>query len=159
MKIFISITIILFTTFIGKQIVSYHKRRYKYILELNKFNNINLVNLLGKKDKLIDVINLFNQSTTHEFKTTLDELKNCLQNHINFYVSNKDFNIEEREVFTQYFNSLGKNDVLAEKQTLSNFAEIFKNIEYDLKEKYIKYSNMCVKLFFLFGCLIVILII
>lgn len=159
MKIFISITIILLTTFIGKQILSHHKRRYKYILELNKFNNANLVNLLGKKNKLIDVINLFKQSTTQEFKATLDELKYCLKNHINFTVTNKDFNMEEREVFTQYFNSLGKNDVLAEKQTLNSFSEIFKNIEYELKEKHTKYSNMCVKLFFLFGCLIVILII
>lgn len=160
MKIFLSAIILFLSIYVGYQLSNTYKRRFIFIKELNAFNNSNFINLLGQKNKMIQLIDSKITSCSNQrFVSCLKDYKLSLINKVAFQLNNKDFTNDEREVIESYFNSIGKNEYRAEKKNLETFSKYFSEFEKDLKDKFIKYSGICLKLSFLFGCIVVLLII
>ena len=159
-KILLISIIISLSVYTGYQAGDYHNRRYKFYKNLNKFNNRNLINLIGQKNSIKVIIDDFIPDCNS--KSLISLLKVYLSSIINkqtFNCNNSDFSKDENLCIEEYFNNLGKNETKAEKQNLEYYEKIFTDLENSTKEKYYKYSTMFLKLSFLIGCTIVILII
>lgn len=160
MKVILIIIILSLSLYIGIQSSNYYKKRYKFFCNLSRFNNRNIINIIGQKNTLNYVSLEYEKvSDSKKFQNAIKSFIKSKENKTFFKFVDSDFSIEECIVIEQYFNSLGKNDTIAEKQNLESFSKIFDNLERETKEKFNKYSSMCLKLSFLFGCLISLLII
>lgn len=160
MKIVLATVILFISIYVGYQLSNTYKRRFFFIKELNKFNDSNFINLLGQKNKMIQLIDSkIDSCSNKKFISCLMDYKLSLINKVKFKLNNNDFTNEEKEVIENYFNSIGKNEYRAEKQNLESFSKHFSEFEKDLKDKFVKYSGIFLKLSFLFGCVVVILII
>lgn len=160
MKFFLISIILSLSLYIGIQISNYYKNRYKFFCNMSRFNNRNIINIIGQKNTLNHVSQEYEKvSDSKKFKNTINSFIKSKDNKSSFKFTDKDFSIEECIVIEQYFNSLGKNDTNAEKQNLESFSKIFENLENETKEKFVRYSSMYIKLSLLFGCLISLLII
>ena len=160
MAIFSIILILIISVYIGYTAGNYYRKRYRFFCNINKLNNSNIINLMGQKNTVKYTIDEFKKKCTCKILSScLDEFLLSITNKKYFIFKCKDLSNDEIAIIEQYFSLVGKNEASAEMQSLHNYFKIFSELEKETKEKMDKYSSMFLKLGFLVGCLIIILII
>ncbi len=155
-KIILGIVIISLSIYSGYKLSSKFKIRYDFFSDYYNFNQKMIEEVNFRKNSIINVIEKF--SCKEHFKNLLLNYKQYLStNHFEpplYFLSEN-----EKEDVVLYFTNLGKNDTKNELNSLKSYENKLKEIKNCTEIENKKYKTLYLKLSFLFGLLIFILII
>ena len=161
-KFLLGIAIIAFTTFIGYVLAKKYRKRKVFFQQLSLFNE-RFLNEISYYRRPLQAF--FSQYTyREEFSALLEQFVLCLNEHRSlaeylFPASVFDFlKKEEKSVLTDYFQMLGKGDSSSQKTYFSSVKNTLITMEKEAENVCKKYGDLYVKIGFLCGLLILILI-
>jgi len=163
LKILVLILIILFSVYVGYLCSKSYVKRRKFLNELCGFLMFLKSEIKFKNNKIINIFeNYYNESSCIFLKTFLKNYIDTfnLENKSNELFKGVDFlKNEEKEKITNFINFLGKKDLLTQVEEIDIFQQdllvMVKKIEEDCK----KYCPLYLKLGFVFGLFICLIII
>ncbi len=162
-KFFAGIAVVAFTTFCGYLLAGKYRKRRLFFTQLQTFNERFLSELAYYRRPLQVFIREYNYK--EEFALLLQRFLSCIKNENelkevelfgeSFFFLKK----EERQIVLNYFSMLGRGDSTAQK----GYFSAVKNNLISMQEECVitckKYADLYIKLGFLFGLLILILIV
>lgn len=163
LKILLGISLVAFSTFCGYAFAKKYRKRKDFFLKMSVFNERFLNEVAYYKRSLSEFakscsekgdFGVFAVSFLHGLgrKDLLVDCKNALEN-MGY------FSLEEREFIIEYFSSLGKGDSGTQLQYFSAIKTSLNEYIVAAKADYERYGRLYVKLGFLCGLTILILII
>ena len=161
-KFFLGLAIIAFTTYCGYLFSKKHRKKKVFFQQFYLFNERFLNEITYYRRPLTEII--LSDKYAAEFSLLLNSfLQSIKENQAIWlqYLHSLDFNFltqEEKNEVENYFSCLGKGDVISQKNYFSSIQEKLKNKSGALEIKVKKIADLYVKLGFLCGLLILILI-
>ncbi len=161
-KFFLGIAIIAFTTFLGYLCSKKYRKRKNFFTQWTSFNERFLNEIAYYRRPLQDFFMKYTYK--EEFAMLLDRFLQAVKNGIplhDYLLSTPDFDFlkkEEKQGVENYFSVLGKGDSSSQKSYFSAQKQAISEWEKHAKDTAKKYGDLYVKLGFLCGLLILILI-
>ena len=162
-KIVLGISIIAFTSFCGYILAGRYRKRKEFFRQFNEFNERFLSEISYYRRPIADFI------SQYSYKNDFDDLLRLFYERI----SNEEFeggnlteenafhflSQEEKSFVDNYFLMLGRGDSVSQKGYFSSVKDKIVTMRNDTETQSKKYGDLYVKLGFLFGLLVLILII
>lgn len=126
-------------TFVGIMLSAGKKKRMQVYSELYEFNEQLILNLKYSRDSVDKVAQPF------KFVTAILKGEKVLQG-------------QESEIIGDYLNNLGATDALSQVDYLSEKKQILKKYKEESADNYKKYGSLYVKIFFMVGVMIAVLL-
>ena len=162
-KIVLAILIVLFGSFCGFILTKKYRKKRQFYMQLNDFNERFLNEIAYYRRPIFEFASKY--PFKGEFLSLLNDYLDKLRKgeySIGLVFSNLDIDFlskEEKTEIDNYFQMLGKGDATSQKTFFSSEKEHIKTRLKNAEECYKKYGNLYIKLGFLCGIFIVILII
>ncbi|MBE5744562.1 MAG: hypothetical protein E7355_00290 [Clostridiales bacterium] len=161
-KFFLGIAIVAFTTFCGYLLGNKYRKRKLFFTQWTLFNERFLNEISYYRNPLQDFFVKY--SYKGEFEYLLQRFLECVkdrQSLKNNLIYETDFNFikaDEKVFIEDYFAMLGKGDSSSQKNHFSTYKNSLFELEKQATETCKKYVDLYIKLGFLFGLFILILI-
>ena len=160
-KFILGIAIVGFTSFCGYLLAGKYRQKKEFFLQFNEFNERYISEISYYKRPIGEFI------TKYSYK---NDFQTLLENFFNGLSANKEMNIglltsfsflnQDEKIFTgDYFLMLGKGDTASQKGYFSSLKEKLKKLQNESESVCKRYADLYIKLGFLCGLLILILII
>ena len=155
--------IVCITTYIGFIFSKKYVIRYKIYNQLIEFLNYYKLQICYAQKKLLDVAECFAENNEDDY-IHLDEFINYLKvefYNINNFVFNDNLEYLSKLECSQIesiYNSLGKFDLMQEKQNIDLILLKLNGELLKAKDIKVKYCGFCVKIGIIFGCFIIVLL-
>ena len=163
LKFIVGIAIVAFSSFCGYKLAGKHRRRKQFFIQFSGFNERFLGELAYARRPISHLLS--NKTYAGEFQLLLYEFSLYLQkNEKDFILALSDnafsFLLEDEKMeICEYFLTIGKGDTTAQKAYFLSVKERITKRRLEAEENYKRYSDLYVKLGFLCGLFILILII
>ena len=159
LKFFLGVAIVAFTSFCGYFLSKKYRLRNSFFAELWEFNERFLSEISYYRRPLGE----FLATSPHKgsFGTFLESFYGALQNEERERIDLTEYDFltkEEKSFVEDYFSMLGRGDSGAQKTFFSSMKEPLSKIKFDTQTANKKYGDLYIKLGFLCGLLILILI-
>ncbi|MBR7100101.1 MAG: hypothetical protein IKC91_02985 [Clostridia bacterium] len=147
------ICIVLFLTYLGYFLAGKHRLAKKFYASWDKFHQFFLSEVEYTRRPLDEVLKRFEDEG--DFSGFLKEYRNNhkIENSIDFLSK------EENEFLKEYFSFLGKSDYTAQREYFNANTKKLNDYKLKSEQNAVKYTDLYVKLGFLLGLIIVILLI
>ena len=161
-KILLSIVIVMFSTFCGYVFTKKYRKKKKFFMQMCEFNERYLNEIAYLRRPLAEFVS--QQRFKEEFAALLEEFFARLQEDkrvVGVFEENTIYeflNKEEKETIEEYFEMLGKGDSISQKTYFSAIREKMNILRKSAEENCKKYGDLYIKLGFLCGLFIVILL-
>ena len=161
-KFLLGIAIVAFTTFCGYLFGKKHRKRKLFFTQLTSFNERFINEISYYRQPLSDFIMKYSYKT--EFAFLLERFLSCIKERIPLkdnLLNIPEFQFikrEEKNVIEDYFSMLGKGDSTSQKNYFAATKETLISMEKQAVQVCKKYGDLYIKLGFLCGLLILILI-
>ena len=162
-KVLLGIAIIAFTSFCGYVLTKKYRKRKRFFAEMKEFNERFISEISYYRRPLADFFSAysykgeFNEFFNEYFQSVKNDDGNACKirelERLDFLTS------EEKSVVEDYFLMLGKGDSASQKAYFSAMKERIQKMYTEAETAYKKYGDLYVKLGFLCGLLILILIV
>ena len=162
-KFLLGVAIVAFTTFCAYVLSKKYRKRKTYFTQWTTFNERFLNEITYCKRPLQSFFNGYVYKD--EFGETLENFSNCMKNRLPlrdnllsgeaFYFIKKD----EKTLIEDYFSQLGKGDSVSQKTYFQSMSAELQKRQTEATETAKKYGDLYIKLGFLCGLLILILVI
>ena len=162
-KFFLGIAVVAFTTFCGYLLSKKYRKRKLFFAQYCMFNQHFLSEITYYKRPIIEFIR--NEVYKGEFVYLLEEYVNITKKQTIMrgnLLQNSAFSFlkqEEKSGIEEYFQTLGKGDSLSQKTYFSAMKERLDIKRKDAQEQAKKYGDLYVKIGFLFGLFVLILVV
>ena len=162
-KFFLGIAIVAFTSFCGYVFAKKYRIRKLFFSQWKEFNERFLNEISYYKRPLGEFSSKYAYKA--EFNDLLETYFSCLQQDVNAFaeaLKTADYGFlsaEEKIAVRDYFMMLGKGDSLSQKSYFSAIKETLVKFQVNAEVTYKKYGDLYIKLGFLCGLLLLILII
>ncbi len=162
-KFFVGLAVIAFTSFCGYLFAGKYKKRRIFFTQLQEFNERFLAEVSYYRRPIKTFIAQFAYKA--EFAELLKEVFTRLETHLQLdegMLSGETFSFlknEEKQIVYNYFMMLGRGDSTAQKGYFSAMKDKLSMLQKDGVTQYKRYADLYIKLGFLFGLLILILIV
>ncbi len=162
-KFFLGIAIIAFTSFCGYLLAKKYRQRKSFFMQFKTFNERYLSEVSYYRRPLFSFISQY--SYKGEFSLLLKDFFENIKKEGNImeeiltYQEYAFLKKEEKTLVVNYFQMLGKGDSASQKGYFSAVQEEIKKLEQIAGTECKKYGDLYVKLGFLFGLLVLILIV
>ena len=162
-KFLLGIVIVAFTSFCGYLLSKKYRRRKVFFSQINEFNERFLNEMSYYRRPLTEFFSKYEY--TKEFKFLLDDYIQTLRNgqtSLEKALETADYDFlkkEEKSFICDYFNMLGKGDSVSQKAYFSSVKECLKKQANEAMIESKRYGDLYIKLGFLCGLFILILII
>ena len=145
-------------TLLGRSLTIKYLYKLKYYECLKRFNLHFKQNLLHKKDNLLHLLDF--KCNNNEFLATLSsvKLKKALSNDASTVYFPNWTDEDDVAFLTDYFNSLGENNLTAEVERITNYDLIINEKVSKIADKSIRFSNLGQKLGLAVGVAVFIII-
>lgn len=165
LKFFLGLVIVVITTFCGRLLAGKYRRRKDFFVQMNEFNDRFLTEVTYYKRPLIEFFEGFQYHG--EFQELLEEVMairkgsgvlkgaSALIDFSRFTFLTAD----ERVLIGDYFLTIGKGDSLSQKTYFGGIKENLSSIRKRCEEENKKYGELYLKLGFLCGLAILVLIV
>ncbi len=162
-KFMLGIAVVAFTSFCGRFLAKKYRQRKQFFRQLNEFNQRFLAEIAYYKRPIRQFIASYTYQG--EFNDLLQDVLNNLEEsgglqdvfyHKNDYPFLK---TDEKKGIEDYFSMLGKGDTDSQKGYFSTVKERLNTWDSEAEKQCKRYGDLYVKLGFLFGLLVLILII
>lgn len=159
----LSVAIVVFTSFCGYLCAKKYRRKKLFYTQLNEFNERFLNEVSYYRRPLADFVGKY--SYKGEFAQLLNDFFARIQHGeitMGFVYSNDETDFlqqEEKGEIDDYFQMLGKGDSASQKAFFSSQKEVLRTRLKSAEDTYKRYGDLYIKLGFLCGLFIVILII
>ena len=162
-KFLLGIAIVAFTSYCGFVLAKKYRKRKLFFAQFKEFNERFLSEVSYYRRPLGEFASKYVykgefQNFLHNFFAEIDELSQSSEREITFddceFLSG-----EDKDVIEDYFKMLGKGDSASQKTYFTAAKERITKLSADAENEYKKYGDLYVKLGFLCGLLILILII
>ena len=163
LKIIFGVAIVAFTTFCGRILSKKYRQRRRFFTSWREFNEQFINEIAYYRRPLSDFLTLYTfdeefQMFLQEYTQNLQESAKDGENKLGF--SEFSFlNEEEKTVLLDYFTMLGKGDSASQKSYFLSFRDTLFKYQTTATEQGKKYEDLYIKLGFLCGLFILILII
>ena len=162
-KFFLGLAIIVFTSWCGRLLARKYRQRQQFFKQLREFNErfINEITYYRRPIKEFIFAYTYQGAFEELLKDFLDELKENSSpfRSLQFNEKYPFLKEEERQVIENYFLMLGRGDSVSQKGYFSALKEELKKLEMDTESEAKRYIDLYVKIGFLCGLLVLILII
>ncbi len=164
-KFFLGILIVLFTSFCGYIVARKYRQRKFFFQQFYLFNERFINEISYYRRPLEEFVSLYSykgefQVFLREYFNSIRELDGNLKIRELLDFNEYSFlNQEERGVVTDYFLMLGKGDSLSQKTFFSSTKAVLEKLKNESEVQCKKYGDLYIKIGFLCGLLILILII
>ena len=162
-KFFLGVAVVAFTTFCGFLLSKKYRRRKLFFQQYAMFNQRFLAEITYYKRPIMEFI--CGEVYKGEFAYVLEEFVTLTQSQVLIrgnLLDNPAFsflNKEEKRGIEEYFQMLGKGDSVSQKTYFSSMKERIEIQRKTAEEQTKKYGDLYVKIGFLFGLFVLILII
>ena len=162
MKIALSLAIIAFTTFCGWIFTKKYRKKKKFYAQFNAFNECFINEISYLRRPLVEFV--ATQRLKEEFAYAIELFFECLESdrEIKGMLSLNDaFHFltgEDKDVVEEYFQMLGKGDAASQKAYFSSVKQNLQTRGQQAEESSKKYGDLYIKLGFLCGIFLVILL-
>ena len=163
LKFFLGVAVVVFSTFCGYMFAKKYRKRRLFFAQMQHFNERFLNEITYAKRPLSEFANsltykgefeIFSKAFLFELGSEdLIETAQAVLDEMSF------FSGEEKAFIIDYFSSMGKGDSFTQKQYFSAIKMQLQEYAEQTKSAYEKYGNMYIKLGFLAGLTILILIV
>ena len=164
-KVVLGVVIVCITTFSGKLLAGKYRRRKDFFVQMSEFNNRFLTEVSYYKRPLLE---FFESFTYHgEFQELLEEVISAKKGSIvtKGWSKGIDFSpfsfltADEKALISDYFLTIGKGDSGSQKTYFSGMNETLNSLRKRCEEEGKKYGELYLKLGFLLGLAILVLIV
>ena len=161
-KFLLGVCVVAFTTFIGYLLGRKHRKKKLFFTQFSLFNERFINEISYYRHPLKDFITKY--SYKNEFETLLERYLYCIKDRVALkgnLIHTADFDFlktDEKNVVEDYFQMLGKGDSFSQKNYFSSMKEPLSTLEKTSVSTCKKYGDLYIKLGFLCGLLILILI-
>ena len=161
-KFFLGVAIIVFFSFCGYLFAKKYRKRKHFFMQLYDFNDRFLNEISYYRRPIVEFIVKY--SFKGEFNLYIESFINNIQNisvcfdeleNEEFYFLKK----EEKSILVDYFSMLGKGDSSSQKGYFSSVKDDLRQRKIETDAEYKKYGDLYIKLGFLCGLLVLILIV
>ena len=152
LRLVLGVVLLLLSTFAAKFYANKFKDKYEYYLSLIAMLNAVNSELVYTKRLLKDAVNVEYQS--NEFAKTVNSIFETKTQYFPRFIS-----INEKEKLVTTFDSLGKGDVNAQKLLVNAYLSEYSVIVNDLYEDYKKKYSTSIKVGFLLGVVLMVVVI
>ena len=163
MKLILIVGLCAITRYIGYLLSKQYKLRRDLYVNLKDFVDKISAEIKFKNLSVKDVCLANEKSYNGEFGKVIKSYLKCLDEKKDFSVDQvgvvKNYTDEERNLITNFFNSLGKFDLKTQIKDMDNFKCRFEEYCEEAKAEYKKYSSLFIKLGLIIGLAISIIII
>lgn len=162
-KVILCIAIVAFTSFCGYLCAKPYRKRKEFFIQFKEFND-RFINEISYLKRPIEVF-LFQYRYKGEFKLFLEDYFKSIKNNdcdVKETLANSEYSFlkrDEKDFILGYFSMLGKGDSLSQKNYYNASKELISKLQINTEMDYKKRGEIYIKLGFLFGILILILII
>lgn len=162
-KFFIGVMVVAFTTYCGYLCANKYRKRKAFFEALYQFNELFLAEIAYYRRPIIEWLN--NISLKGDFALFIYEYTRRVTNQIPIQGILVDDSIfaflknEEKTSIETYFSTLGKGDSVSQKNYFSTEKERLSTWRKKAEEDVKKYGDLYVKLGFLFGLFVLIIIV
>ena len=164
-KVVLGVVIVCITTFSGRLLAGKYRRRKDFFVQMSEFNNRFLTEVSYTKRPLLEFFESF--SYHGEFQELLEEVISAKQKNMVMKGSSQgiDFSpfsfltADEKALIGDYFLTIGKGDSSSQKTYFSGMKEQLTSLRKRCEEEGKKYGELYIKLGFLFGLAILVLIV
>ena len=162
-KFFVGIAIVAFTSFCGYLLAEKYRKRGLFFREFQEFNERFLSEISYYRRPIKQFLGKY--AYRGEFSMLVSEFLSGIENNEIFslkIVENEVFHFlkkEEKAIICDYFSMLGKGDSTAQKGYFSASKEQLVRLRKESQTEEKRYADLYVKLGFLFGLFILILIV
>ena len=163
LKFFVGIALIGFTTFCGYLLARKYRKRKDFFRQLREFNDRFIGEISYFRRPIEEFVAIY--SYQGDFDALLKSFFYALKfshtsDRLLLDLSNESFLIEEeKHLVEDYFLTLGKGDTLSQKSYFSSVKERLIKLESETEKQAKKYGDLYIKMGFLFGLLLLILIV
>ena len=163
LKFFVGIAVVAFTSLCGYLMAGKYRKRGLFFAQFQEFNERFLSEIAYYRRPIRQFFGKY--SYKGEFAILLTEFLFCLENEENFgqkileYDTFQFLKKEDKEILCDYFLMLGKGDSAAQKGYFSAVKERLLSLRAEAQKEEKRYVDLFVKLGFLFGLFILILIV
>ena len=162
-KFFLGIAIIAFTSYCGRLLAKKYRQRQQFFKQFQAFNERFLNEISYYRRPLKEFIYVY--SYQGEFALLLKDFCLFLQENSSIHCIFEDkeryffLKAEERQMIEDYFFMLGKGDSASQKGYFSSLKDTLVKLENETKIEAKRYGDLYLKIGFLFGLLVLILIV
>ncbi len=153
-KILLCVLLVLFSTFVAYLLTKKFKVKRDFYYDFYLFNDrlINEVSFI--KTPLIDFCKKYDYGS--DFTKVIDRFLN--EDELNLFDNNRLLKKEEKKFIEDYFSMLGKSDAMSQKNYLLSTKQEIENTKQMAERDCTRYCSLYLKLGFLFGLFLIILI-
>ncbi len=158
-KLLIGICIVAFTTFCGHQLARKYRERKNFFLDFERFNDA-FLNEISYYKRPIEIF-LSDRKFSSSFRDWLIEYTNGLkaEERAPVFIEFSFLKEEEKAFINEYFSMLGRGDSLSQKGYFSSVKGRIEGIKQKSVDENKRYGDLYLKLGFLFGLALLILIV
>ena len=161
-KLFLGISVIAFFSFCGYLFAKKYRKRKQFFIQLYEFNNRFLNEISYYRRPIQEFI--FKYPYKGEFKLFIQLFSNNIHGAGMLYndLEHEEFSFlkkEEKGILMDYFSMLGRGDSSSQKSYFSSVKEELIKRKNEADVEYKKYGDLYIKLGFLCGLLVLILIV
>lgn len=162
LKFVAGLAIVAFTTFCGYFLAGKYRQRKQFFMQFNQFNQRYLHEIAYLRRPIGDFL------ATYTYKGEFNELLIHFYEHLKEGSGGKSFfedssflflTIEERRLVEDYFLVLGKGDSVAQKGYFTSFKDRLSDLQNNTETLSKRYGDLYIKIGFLCGLLLLLLII
>ena len=163
LKFFVGIALIAFTTFCGYLLARKYRTRKDFFRQLREFNDRFISEISYFRRPIEEFVAMYPYQGDFDrlLKAFFSALKSSHTNdRLLLDLSNESFlTEEEKHLVEDYFLTLGKGDSLSQKSYFSTMKERLIKLEFETETQAKKYGDLYIKMGFLCGLLLLILIV
>ena len=149
MKIFLCLLLVVCFTFAGYLLSQKYKKRKDFYLGFKNFNSKLSTEINFSKNSILKIISELNDDTSFNI-----EIKKYIKNSVSYVFMDKYLTSDEVQFFYDYLKNLGVSDSETQLNFLNNINESLAE-KCDISEKeYKRYKPLYIKLGFLLGLII-----
>lgn len=162
-KFFVGIAVVAFTSFCGYFIAGKYRKRGLFFAQFQEFNERFLSEIAYYRRPIRQFFGKYTYKG--EFSILLTEFLFCIENDEIFGIKTLENEVfrflkkEEKDMVCDYFLMLGKGDSAAQKGYFSTVKERLMQLRNEAQKEEKRYVDLYIKLGFLFGLFILILIV
>ncbi len=162
-KFFLGIAIVAFTSFCGYLLAKKYRQKKSFFVQLKEFNERFIGEISYYRRPLIEFVEEYTYK--NEFRLLLEDFFENIKNErivMKDILSTSDYtflNEEEKNMVGNYFLMLGKGDSASQKAYFSSVKDTLSKLTLQADTTCKKYADLYIKIGFLFGLLILILIV
>ncbi|MBQ8429179.1 MAG: stage III sporulation protein AB [Clostridia bacterium] len=162
-KFFVGIAVVAFTSFCGYFFSGKYRKRIQFFAQFEEFNERFLSEISYYRRPIKQFLGKYNYKG--EFSILLTEFLFSIENNEIFGVKIREEDAfhflkkEEKEILCDYFSMLGKGDSATQKGYFSAMKEQLTRLRQEAQKEGKRYADLYVKLGFLFGLFLLILIV